>query len=78
MKARDWLERILRGEAANQRDLARLTGYDERYVSKILLLAFLAPDITESILQGFQPAHWCLGSMAGKIALDWCGQQQAF
>jgi len=33
--------------------LSRLVGLSERYVSRVSQCAFLAPDIVESILEGF-------------------------
>lgn len=70
-KAHDWLDRILRGEFADQRSIARETGLDERYISRILPLAFLAPDLTEAILEGKQPAHLSLDACLGNIPHDW-------
>jgi len=46
-RAHDWLAAILRGDFENQRAIARQTGLDERYVGRVLPLAFLAPDLTE-------------------------------
>jgi hypothetical protein len=68
------LDRILRGEIPNQRALAKQTGSDERYVSRIILLAFLAPDITEAILEGKQAPHLSLEKCVGQIPFE--GSQQ--
>jgi phytoene dehydrogenase-like protein len=69
--AHDWLDRILRGEASNQRDLSRQTGYDERYISHVMPLAFMAPDIAESVLHGAQPVDQNLDGLINSIGLVW-------
>lgn len=74
-RAHDWVNRILRGETANQRSVAKETGLDERYVSRIIPLAFLAPDLTEAILEGKQAAHLSLDSCLGNICDDWTLQR---
>jgi DNA invertase Pin-like site-specific DNA recombinase len=76
-RANDWVDRILRGEIPNQRALARETGFDERYISRIIPLAFLAPDITEGILEGKQVPDLSLGKCTAEIPLAWIEQRIA-
>jgi site-specific DNA recombinase len=40
-------------------------------VSRVLRLAFLAPDIIERILGGSQPAELTLGGLLRGIPLEW-------
>jgi len=77
VRAREWLDRLMSGDVSNQRDLAAKEGLDERYVSRILPLAFLSPEITEEILDGTQPSHWCLDTFLGNVPLDWQEQRRA-
>jgi site-specific DNA recombinase len=72
-RAHEWAERVRRGETENVRTISRETGYDERYVSRILPLAFLAPDLIESILDGRH--HLTLGESVGKIPPNWALQR---
>jgi hypothetical protein len=69
--AHDWLNRVLRGEVSNQRDLSKLTGYDERYISRIMPLAFLAPNLAESVIQGTQPDGWTIDRLISSAVLTW-------
>jgi hypothetical protein len=76
-RAHDWMDRILRGEIPNQRALAKQTGLDERYISRIIPLAFLAPDITEAILEGKQLPYLSLEKCVGHIPFEWSQQRVA-
>jgi site-specific DNA recombinase len=73
--AHDWLDRIIRGEAISQRALAEQTGHDERYIGRILPLAFLSPDLTEAILDGTQSAHLSLIKIRPSLPLQWDRQR---
>jgi site-specific DNA recombinase len=75
-RAEDWVGRIQRGEFAHQRVIAQKTGFDERYVSKIIQLAFLAPDIKEAILEGSQPGHLTLEICTSGLPHLWAVQRQ--
>jgi len=75
-RANDWVERILQGEIPNQRVLSKETGFDERYISRIISLAFLAPDITEAILDGRQSPDLSLGKCAAEIPFEWSQQRE--
>jgi hypothetical protein len=54
-RAHRWLDLLLDGDAKSIRDIARQEELTHSYVSRLLPLAFLAPDITEAILEGRQP-----------------------
>jgi site-specific DNA recombinase len=74
-RAHDWVDRILRSETLNQQSIAKETGLDERYISRIIRLVFLAPDFTEAILEGKQAAHLSLDACLGHIPDDWKQQR---
>jgi site-specific DNA recombinase len=75
-RAHTWVDQIVRGEALNQRAIAASIGANERYVSKILPLAFLAPDITEMILEGRQPDGLSI-SDCGNMPMLWNEHRKA-
>jgi hypothetical protein len=76
-RANDWMDRILRGEIPNQRALAKQTGFDERYISRIIPLVFLAPDITEAILDGKQGPDLSLEKCVDELPSEWSLQRAA-
>jgi hypothetical protein len=45
------------------------------YVSQILRLTLLAPEIAEAILDGRQPAELQLARLLEGVPLEWSGQQ---
>jgi hypothetical protein len=49
------LTQVLRGEADGVSDIARAEGLCRTYVTRVLCLAFLAPEITRAILGGSHP-----------------------
>jgi hypothetical protein len=46
------------------------------YVSRILRLAFLAPDLIEAVLEGRQSDRLTLESIREPIRLDWAEQRR--
>jgi hypothetical protein len=68
----------LRTGKASIAELAEREGVDDRYVSCVLPLAFLAPEIVEAITQGTQPADLNATKLVRRIdlALDWNVQKR--
>ena len=54
-RAYRWFDELASGRAESLREIAKAEGVGDRYVSRLLPLAFLAPDIVETILAGAQP-----------------------
>lgn len=59
-----------------QRSIAKETGLDERYISRIIPLAFLTPDLTEAILEGKQAPHLSLDAWLGNTPIEWDHQRK--
>lgn len=72
--SRRWLDLLLSGQHARMNELAALEGCDVRYVSRLLPLAFLSPEITEAVLDGRHPEHWSINTLLDRVPLDWAKQ----
>ena len=46
-RARDWRRRLERGDVTTIADLAKEEGISDRYVSRVIRLAWLAPSVLE-------------------------------
>ena len=78
-KAHTWNQELLAGKARSIRALARDASVTNRYVRKLLPLAFLAPDIIEAILDGRQPRDLSLETLAyTSIPRRWEDQRRQF
>ena len=71
---RTWFEK---GMVTSFAAVSEREGCNEAYVRKLLPVAFLAPDITESILAGTQPRNLTLADLTSKpLPLDWNSQRR--
>ena len=65
-------------EIEDQRAVAAYAGLDERYISRILPCAFLAPTFVEAILEGRQPADLSLEKLLQKLPRSWKQQLSSY
>jgi hypothetical protein len=75
-RAHSWVARLLSGEASSIRAIAQAEGLTRRYVARIVPLAFLAPDITEAILEGSQPQDLTAAKLCQPLPLAWPEQRR--
>lgn len=75
-RGRLWYEQLTSGERSSLRDIAEAEKLDERYVSRVLYGALLAPDIIEKTLQGRQPVRFTVKSLKRLPPLDWDEQRR--
>jgi len=73
-----WLEQLLRGEMSSLRMIAAAAGKSERYVSKLIRTAFLAPDLVEAVLDGRAPTRLTLAELTDDLPWDWNEQRRRF
>lgn len=73
-----WRKLLEEGLHTTLADLAAAEKINPSYVSRILRLALLAPDITEAILNGEQPATFSLTRAMQPFPVEWSAQRQIF
>ena len=69
-----WRKMLDTGVHATLEDLARAKGVNATYVSRVLRLMLLAPEIVEAILDGRQPAELQLDDLLRGFPLEWDSQ----
>ncbi len=69
VRANAWFDGLITGKFKTLRDIANREKLPERYVRRILELAFLSPDITEAVLDGRQPEDMMLEELAAGCSL---------
>lgn len=80
-KAFYWQRMIDTGEVANATELARRFRLEPGWVSEVLRMTRLAPDIIRAVLDGRQPRHLNLHALRGRqaeVPLDWDEQRRLF
>jgi hypothetical protein len=77
-RAHRWRRMIEGGQCRSITDLAGQEEVTEPYVSRILALTVLAPDITEAIIDGRQPRSLKLSELLRNMPLDWNEQRETF
>jgi hypothetical protein len=78
VRAHAWWQELCGGKRRSIKELADGEGSDERYVARVLKLAFLAPDITGAILDGQQPPNLTADPLIKRLDLprSWKLQRQ--
>jgi ParB-like chromosome segregation protein Spo0J len=78
-RAHGWFQELVSGRAKSLAEIALREGIHKSDITKKLSLAFLAPDIIETIIAGQQPAELLTGRLVKRIdlPLQWAEQRHA-
>jgi hypothetical protein len=71
-----WRQMLESGRFATITELAAAEKINSSYVSRVLRLTLLAPDIVEAILDGRQPEGMTLPGLMKPFPVEWNGQPQ--
>ncbi len=70
-----WRRMLEGGQFATVQELAAAEKINASYVSRVLRLTLLAPDIVEAILDGRQPEGMTLPGLMDGVAVEWTLQR---
>jgi len=73
-----WLAMLENGAASSLREIAKKEGIDNSYVSRMINLTTLAPDIIRAILDDTLPAHVTLFQLGSNTPKLWDEQRAIF
>lgn len=76
-KAWSWRRKLERGDAATIQDIADAEDISDRYVGRMLRLAYLAHGVLERLLIGRIPPAVSIKDMVAAAELPWAGQELA-
>ena len=78
VKAHDFYSRMMKSRGSSLREVARSAGVTPSYFTRLLRLAYLAPDITRAVVQGSQPPTLTARVLAkaSRLPLDWDEQRR--
>jgi len=77
-RAHDWRRQLESGSPRTITDLAAANGVNASYFTRVLRLAYLAPDIVEAIVTGRQPPNLSANRLVRMLDLPmgWSGQRE--
>jgi hypothetical protein len=78
-RAHAWKQQLETGPPETISDLAAANDVNASYFTRVLRIAYLAPDIIEAIIEGRQPPELTANKLARikNLPIDWAGQRQA-
>jgi hypothetical protein len=75
-RAWDWRRRLERGDVTTIADLAREEGISDRYVSRVIRLAWLSPSVLERLVLRREPTVLSIFDLCGVAELPWVEQPE--
>jgi DNA invertase Pin-like site-specific DNA recombinase len=75
-RSRHWFESITSGRVTSFKEIAKAEGVNEQFVSNRISLAFLAPQIVESINAGTQPTDLTADALVKRIEIPLAWSEQ--
>ena len=77
--ARNWAKSLAAGEVNSIKEIATASGLCDHYTSRLMPLAWLAPDLVSAIMEGRQPRAISFGSLVKQpLPTDWDDQRRLF
>src|SRR5258708_5176842 len=75
VRAYRWREMLESGEYSSAAELAKAEKVNNSYLSRVLRLTLLAPEIVEAIVSGQQPSTLQVDDLLKPLPLDWQRQR---